>query len=99
MLIQPLLDRLTQLRLPAFREALEEQLTNSKYAELSFEERLALLVDQECTRRKDRRIQRRIKLAGFPLSACLEDLDLSASRGLTGVLSWNWPNVDGLPTT
>lgn len=33
MLIQPLLDRLTQLRLPAFRDALEEQLTNPKYAE------------------------------------------------------------------
>ena len=82
MLIQPLFERLTQLRLPAFRAGLEEQLANPKYAELAFEERLALLVDQECTRRKDRRIQRRNKAAGFPLSASLEDLDLSAGRGL-----------------
>ena len=82
MLIQPLLDKLVQLRLPAFRDGLQEQLNNPKYAELAFEERLALLVDLECTRRHDRRIQRFIKLAAFPQSAHLEDLDLSASRGL-----------------
>ena len=82
MLIQPLLDKLTQLRLPAFRDGLQEQLNNPKYADLAFEERLALLVDQECTNRHERRIQRRIKQAGFPQPASLEDLDLSASRGL-----------------
>lgn len=82
MLIQPLLDQLIQLRLPAFRDGLQEQLNNPKYAELTFEERLAILVDQECTHRHDRRIQRRVKQAGFPQPACIEDLDLSASRGL-----------------
>jgi len=82
MLTQPLLDKLVQLRLPAFRNGLQEQLSNPQYAELSFEERLAILVDLEITRRHDRRIQRLIKLAGFPQSASLEDLDLSPSRGL-----------------
>jgi DNA replication protein DnaC len=61
---------------------LREQLRNPKYAELSFEERLALLVDLEITRRRDHRIQRLIKRAAFPQSASLEDLDLSPSRGL-----------------
>ena len=42
-----LLDKLLRLRLPAFREGLREQQANPKYADLSFEERLALLVDQE----------------------------------------------------
>lgn len=78
----PLLDRLLQLRLPAFREGLREQLANPHYAELSFEERLALLVDQECTRRQDNRVRRYIHAAGFPLPASLEDLDLSPARGL-----------------
>lgn len=82
MLIQPLLDKLLQLRLPAFRDGLQEQLNNPKYAELTFEERLALLVDQECSNRHQRRIQRRVKQAGFPQPACIEDLDLSASRSL-----------------
>ena len=58
MLIQSLLDKLTQLRLPAFRDGLKEQLNNPQYAELSFEERLALLVDIQCTSRDDRRLQR-----------------------------------------
>ena len=82
MLIQPLLDKLTQLRLPAFRDGLQEQLNNPQYAALTFEDRLELLVDLEHTSRHQRRIERRIKLAGFPLSACVEDLDLSPSRGL-----------------
>jgi DNA replication protein DnaC len=82
MLTQPLLDKLVQLRLPAFRNGLREQLNNPQYAELSFEERLSILVDLEITRRHDRRVQRLIKLASFPQSASLEDLDLSPSRGL-----------------
>jgi len=82
MLIQPLLDKLIQLRLPAFRDGLQEQLGNPKYAELAFEERLALLVDRECTGRHDRRTQRRIKLANLPQPASIEDLDLSPGRGL-----------------
>lgn len=82
MLIQPLLDKLVQLRLPAFRDGLQEQLANPMYAELTFEERLALLVDRECTGRHDRRTQRHIKLANFPQPASIENLDLSPSRGL-----------------
>jgi DNA replication protein DnaC len=82
MLTQPLLDKLIQLHLPSFREGLQEQLRNPQYSELAFEERLALLVDLECTHRHDRRIQRRVRLANFPQSASIEDLDLSATRGL-----------------
>ena len=82
MLIQPLLDKLVQLRLPAFRDGLQEQFANPKYAELAFEERLALLVDRECSGRHDRRTQRRIKQANFPFPAAIEDLDLSPGRGL-----------------
>jgi DNA replication protein DnaC len=79
---QPLFDKLLQLRLPAFREGLRQQRTNPQYAELSFEERLSLLVDQECTRRRDNRIRRSLRAAAFPLQATLEDLDLTPGRGL-----------------
>jgi len=82
MLMQPLLDKLTQLRLPAFREGLQEQLHNSQYSQLAFEERLALLVDQECTRRASRRVQRRTEAAAFPFPALIEDVDFSTPRGL-----------------
>jgi DNA replication protein DnaC len=82
MLTQPLLDKLTQLRLSAFRVALEEQLHNPQYADLPFEDRLGLLVDRECTHRDNNRLKRRLKAARLPLPATMEDLDLSASRGL-----------------
>lgn len=82
MLTQPLLDKLSALRLSGFRTALEEQYQNPHYAELSFEERLGLLVDVETTRRKNGRLQRRIKAARFPLQATIQDLDLSPTRGL-----------------
>jgi DNA replication protein DnaC len=82
MLTQPLLEKLTQLRLSGFRAALEDQLQSTQYAELSFEERLGLLVDLEMTRRANNSLRRRIKAARFPLQATLEDLDLSAGRGL-----------------
>lgn len=82
MLTQPLLDKLTQLRLPAFRAAFEEQLHNPHYADLPFEDRLGLLVDCECTYRDNNRLQRRLKAARLQLPATIEDLDLSPSRGL-----------------
>jgi len=79
---QALYDKLLELRLPAFREALREQQDNPQYTELSFEERLSLLVDQECTRRRENRVRRCIQAAGFPMQAALEELDLSPARGL-----------------
>ena len=82
MLTQPLLEKLTQLNLAGFRQALEEQRHNPQYADLSFEERLGLLVDLETTRRENNRLRSRLKAARFPLQATIEDLDLSAPRGL-----------------
>jgi DNA replication protein DnaC len=82
MLTQPLLDKLSKLHLSGFRAALEEQLHNPQYADLSFEERLGLLVDVETTRRANNSLRRRIRAARFPLLATMEDLDLSAQRGL-----------------
>ena len=82
MLTQPLLNKLNQLRMSAFRAALEEQLHNSHYADLPFEDRLGLLVDRECTHRDNNRLKRRLKATRLPLPATMEDLDLSPSRGL-----------------
>jgi DNA replication protein DnaC len=82
MISQTLLDKLLELRLTAFREGLREQSSNPHYADLSFEERLLLLVELECTQRSGSRIKRRLKLAEFPMSATLEDLDFSPERGL-----------------
>lgn len=82
MISQTLLEKLLELRLTTFREGLREQMANPQYTALTFEERLLLLVEQECTRRMDNRNQRRLKLAEFPMCATIEDLDFSPERGL-----------------
>jgi DNA replication protein DnaC len=82
MISQTLMEKLLELRLPAFRDGLREQISNPQYAQLSFEDRLLLLVDLECNRRLDSRTKRRLKLADFPMQATVEDLDFSPERGL-----------------
>ena len=82
MISQTLMEKLLQLRLPAFRDGLREQISNPQYAELSFEDRLLLLVELECNRRLDSRTKRRLKLAEFPMRAAVEELDFSPERGL-----------------
>lgn len=82
MISQTLSDKLLELRLTAFREGLREQSTHSQYADLTFEERLLLLLELECTHRSASRIQRRLKLAELPMPATIEALDFSPERGL-----------------
>jgi len=79
---EPLMQKLTRLRLPGFREGLEQQWESPHYSELSFEERLGMLVDLECTRRDDSSLRRRVRAARLALPATIEDLNLSLARGL-----------------
>lgn len=82
MLLQPLLEKLTHLRLSGMRECLMEQMAQPRYTELTFEERLGLLIDGEWTRRENNRIKRRLQAARLREQAVLEDVDLSPARGL-----------------
>jgi DNA replication protein DnaC len=82
MISQTLMEKLLQLHLPAVRDGLREQISNPQYAQLSFEDRLLLLVELECNRRLDSRTKRRLKQAEFPMQATVEDLDFSPERGL-----------------
>jgi DNA replication protein DnaC len=82
MLTHPTLDKLRELRFTGMLEAFEEQLNNPDSTALVFEERLALLVDREHTHRHNRRLQNRLKQAGFPQPASWENIDLKTARGL-----------------
>lgn len=78
-----LLDQLSDLKLSAMSRAFEEQLADPEIVELSFEERLGLLLDRESTERASRRLTLRLRQAKlrYP-QAVPEDLDLRAKRGL-----------------
>ncbi|MBI5016602.1 MAG: ATP-binding protein [Deltaproteobacteria bacterium] len=82
MLTQPMLDKLSELRLRGMRAGLEEQSLNPQYAELPFEDRLGLLLDRESCLREENRLSRRLRAARLKEQAVIEDLDFSPSRGL-----------------
>jgi DNA replication protein DnaC len=87
MLAHATVDKLSALRLPAFAEALQRQLGNPEFAEVSFEDRVGLLVDAEWTHREHRKLRRRLRHANLRRQASLEDIDwLSPRRGLDKAL-------------
>jgi DNA replication protein DnaC len=82
MLIQPTLDRLHELGLHGMAQALAEQLAVPDVQSLSFEDRLALLLEREACERDNRRLRRLLQLAKLRLDGSVEDLDFRAPRGL-----------------
>jgi DNA replication protein DnaC len=81
--MQVIHNQLTQLKLSGVKSALEHQNElPSTYQEMSFEERLSLLLDEELTERENKRIARLLKQAHFRLHAELEELDYRSGRGL-----------------
>ena len=61
MLHHPTLEKLTTLKFTGMVKALTEQTALPDIEQLSFEERLGLLVDRELTERYDRRLQTRLR--------------------------------------
>ena len=82
MLTQPTLEKLKTLKFIGMVKALMEQLHMPDIQELSFEERLGLLVDREMTERENRRLQTRLRKAKRRPSAGIEDSDYHQPRGL-----------------
>jgi DNA replication protein DnaC len=82
MLMQQTREHLHTLRLTGMLEALDEQLGQPAMAELSFEERLAMLVDREILYRENRRLDRLLRAARLRVAACVEDIDYRHPRGL-----------------
>jgi len=84
MLEQPTYERLLSMRLRGLADAWQEQQKTPDMGQLSFDERLGLLVDAEWTHRERKKVQRNLKQATLRLNeACIEDIDYSRSRGLT----------------
>lgn len=82
MLNQPTLEKLQTMRLHGMVEAFRGQAQQTGLAELSFEERFAMLVDQEWIWRENRALTRRLAQAKFRYRASVEDIDFRLARGL-----------------
>jgi len=82
MMMNNTLAQLRDLKLGAMASAVEEQLSGSASTALSFEERLALVVDREVHHRGDKRHAALLKKARLKYpQAAIEDVDGRAGRG------------------
>lgn len=91
-----LIQQLRLLRVPGMVEALEQQIEQpATHNDLTFEQRLDLMIDRELTYRSNNKIQRLLKTAKLKLQAYPEDIDYQHPRGLeknhfASLLSCQW---------
>ena len=83
MLREETLNKIKTLRLSGFAEALCEQYQTLGIEDLSFDERLGLLIDREIAKRSSNKITRLLSLAKFQnQEACIENIDYTIPRNL-----------------
>ncbi len=78
MLNNPTVEKLKDLKLKVMAQMLSEP--DSALRDLSFEERLGIMVEKQWQAKKNGRIQRLLNHASLGLNACIEDIDYSADR-------------------
>ncbi len=79
---QQTIEKLHDLRLPGMAQAYQDQINRGDLAQVSFDDRLGLLVDHEWTVRQERRLRRRLQDAKLKQNASPEDIDYRTPRGL-----------------
>ncbi len=82
MLQEPMMNKLTAMRLLGMVDALKAQEQDPASRELSFLERLGLLVDHQWNWRENQALARRLYTAKLKGGACVEEIDYRTSRGL-----------------
>jgi len=82
MLLHPTLEKLTTMRFTGMAAALEEQMQMDGHLDMTFEERLGLLLDREQAVRETRRMKTRLRKAKLRQQASVEDIDFRHPRGL-----------------
>jgi len=82
MLQEPMMEKLLALRLHGLVEGLKTQEQDPAARDLSFLERLALLVDHQWNWRQNQALARRLTAAKLRGNACIEEIDYRTARGL-----------------
>src|SRR5947208_16917860 len=82
MLNQPTLEKLQMMKLYGMADAFRAQLQTTDMSQLSFEERFAMLVDQQWLWKENRALARRLRLAKLKERGVIEDIDYQHPRGL-----------------
>ncbi len=82
MLNQQTIDKLHAMKLHGIADGFRAQLETTEVTQLSFEERFALLVDQQWLWKENRALERRLRAAHLKERSVIEDVDYQHPRGL-----------------
>ena len=82
MLNQPTIEKLQTMKLYGMADAFRAQLETTESHQLGFEERFALLVDQQWLWKQNRAFQRPLQVAKLKQHAAIEDINYQHPRGL-----------------
>lgn len=82
MLNEPTMEKLQTMKLYGMANGFRAQLETTESHQLSFEERFALLVDQQWLWKQNRAFERRLQLAKLKQKAVIEDINYQHPRGL-----------------
>jgi len=83
MINETTISKLNEMRLNAMAETFRNQLQESSFNSLSFEERFGIIVDIEWARRKSNKLDKLIKKAHLRFNnACIEDVEYHSDRKL-----------------
>lgn len=80
MLRNQTIEKLRDMKLKAMAQMLSE--ANPSDLELSFEERLGLMVEKEWMAKKNSKIKRLLRNANLGINACIEDIEYSSNRAI-----------------
>lgn len=81
MLPEQTIEKLKDLRLPKMAETFRKMIEKEEYSSLSFEERVGVMVDAECTNRRNNRLVRLTHMAKLAIpEACIENIRYDTGR-------------------
>jgi DNA replication protein DnaC len=87
MLSNPTVSKMREMRLSVMATTFQHQLDMDDRTDLSFGERVGIMVDAEWTSRKNNRMKELIRRANYAIpGACLEDVEYHADRQLNKAL-------------
>jgi DNA replication protein DnaC len=82
MQIENILDQMSTLKLMGMQEALREQISQPQHANLSFQDRLGLLLDREILTKENKRVKNLQKRAKLRQAASIEGICFKSKRAL-----------------
>jgi len=82
MLYEQTISKMLAMKLNGMAEALEEQRKTLDMGQMSFEDRLTMLIERQWLWKENRSLTTRLKYAKLKQPACLEDIDYRQHRGL-----------------